>query len=677
MLTDSEIASIVGSEEKSSLGYLGEGSRIQSNRATLLDYYNQVEYGNEIDGTSKVVTSEVHDVVETMLPQLLRIFTQGRNVAKFTANQAEADDEAKAKTEYANWVFNNQNDGVMILHSMFKDALLQYNGNVKVYWDDSETSESENYNGLSELELQKLKQDENYKIKSEESVTEEIQGVDPTTGQPVTVPRTLFNVEGERINKTGKVVIENIPVDELMITKRARDFIDPPFIGQRTPKTRSELIEMGFDPEIVATLGKDDESNNEVSLSRNRDVEYGFNESPSADRSQDIIYLGEYYIKMDVDEDGISELWQVFFSNGKVLEKNRVECHPYCVVVPVPMPHKAIGTCPADEVSDLQLLSSVLTRQALNNIFAANYSRFAFNDRVEDIDALLNPGPGQGVHIKGDRPPSEAITPFITQNQSTEILQMLEYVSVMSQKRTGVTPGQSFMDTEALNKTATAFRGFQENSQMRVEQIARIFADTGVKHIFERIAQLAAQHQSESIQIRVHGQPLDISPAEWRYKTKCRIDVGVGSGDRTEKVANLNYMLEQQKELMQMGSPLADSKTLYNTVSQIVTEVGLKDESLYVNNPEIPMEILFAEFEKAQKENEQLKQQLQQQNIVVEAEKTRAEGQIIKQDLANEQKTNEKLMELRQRERESLRKQQTELTKIEAEQKVNVPGALI
>jgi len=69
MISDNEIAQVVGAEERMALGYLGEGSKIQSNRATLLDYYNQRPFGDEVEGMSQMVTSDVSDVVETILPQ--------------------------------------------------------------------------------------------------------------------------------------------------------------------------------------------------------------------------------------------------------------------------------------------------------------------------------------------------------------------------------------------------------------------------------------------------------------------------------------------------------------------------------------------------------------------------------------------------------------------------------
>jgi ElaB/YqjD/DUF883 family membrane-anchored ribosome-binding protein len=665
MLSDSEIANIVGAEEEQAIGYLGEGSEIQSNRATLLDYYNQRPYGDEIEGQSQVVTSDVSDVVEGMLPQLLRMFTQGRNVATFTSTRPEYDDEAKAKTEYTNWVFNNLHDPVLILHNMFKDALLQYTGVVKVSWDDSEETKEESYKGLSESELQLLKLDENYNIKD---VEQDEYGL---------------NVTGERVNKTGKPCIENIPPDELLIARRSRDFDNPPFIGQYTPKTRSDLIEMGFDRKVVMELGKDEEVDTEVKLARDRDLENGWDSNPTGDKSKDIIYLGEYYIYMDADEDGISELWQVFYAEGKVLEKTRVDDHPFCVCVPVPMPHRAIGSCPADQVADLQFLKSTLVRQMLNNIYSTNYNRMIVNERV-DLDDLLTPRAGGVIRVDGQGPVGDSVTPLVTQPQVQGILQAIEYTDTMREIRTGITRYNQGLDTESLNKTATGFQGIRDMSQMRIELIARVFADTGVKKIFEKLVELASKYQNEQIQLRVHGQPLEIDPSSWKYDTDCIIDIGLGSGDRQEKVANLNFFYQQQKELMQLGSPLVDAKKLYNTLDKVATEVGLKGAETYFNDPEVPTELLMAEIEKLTRENQQL--MAMTQNPLAEAEQVKAQAQIqLKQldaqvkMLQEQLKAAGKTAELEQKERfhddnmaMQLVKEQSDILQKEAETGSNI-----
>lgn len=663
MLSDNEIINLVGSEERTALGFCGEGSDINENRATLLDYYNQRPFGDEIDGLSQMVTSDVSDVVESMLPQLLRIFTQGKHMVKFTASRAEYEEEAQQKTEYANWVFSEQHKGVKILHDMFKDGLLQYTGAVKVVWDDSEETTATEYKGLDQLEYLALKKEAKFNITKQRQ--------DKETG--------LYDVSGEWIETFGRVKIENVPPDELLIARRARNFDDPPFIGQRTPRTRSELIEMGFDENLVNSLNKEDETDNEVRLARNFDLEENYEHNPTNDRSKDVIYLGEYYVYMDVDQDGISELWQVFYADNKVLEKTRVDSHPFCVFVPVPMPHKAIGTCPADQVADLQLLKSTLLRQMLNNIYSTNFNRMVVNERVE-LDDLLTPRPGGVIRIDGAGPVGDSVMPLQTIDQSGSILQAIEYSDTMREVRTGITRYAQGVDTEILNKTATAYAGQKDNAQLRIELIARIAADTAVEPLFERIVALANKYQDEPTQIKVHGETVVIDPSQWKYKTNCHANVGIGAGDRAEKIANLNFLIAQMKELQQLGSPIVDSKKLYNAYSKLITEVGLKSPELYFNDPEMPQELLIAEIERLTIENQQMMAQLQ--NPLAEAEKIKAEAQLMKTMAEAQLKATLEREKLAQSQAQHDDDMAVELTKIEADLRkeqmnVNVPGAAI
>ena len=659
MKTDQEIAHIVGAEERMALGFLGEGSKINSNRKTLLDYYNQRPFGDEVEGLSSMVTSDVSDVVETMIPHLMRTFTQGKYIAKFTATDSQYDQEAEDKTEYCHWVFSTKHKGSTILYNMFKDALLQYTGVVKVFWEDKEEVEADEYKNLDEMEVMRLKMESKFRINKAKKNKE-----------------GLTDVEGEWINSTGRPKLENIPPDELLVARRARDFDQPPFIGQRSPKTRSELIQMGFDQDKVKTLGKDEDFDNEVKLARNYDLEEDYDSNPTNDSSKDIIFLGEYYVYMDADEDGISELWQVFYAGGKVLEKRRVDDHPFCVMVPIPMPHKAIGTCPADQVADIQYLKSHLLRQMLNNIYASNFNRMVVNERV-DLDDLLTPRPGGVVRIDGSGPIGDSLMPIPTDNQTPQILQAIEYSDTMREVRSGVTRYSQGVDTEILNKTAVAFVGQRDAAQMRVETVARLAADGAIREIFEKIAALASKYQDESMQIRLYGDTKVIDPTEWKHQTYCSIDVGVGSGDRQEKVSNIGFLISEIKSSIELGLPIADSKKLYNAYSQLIKEVGLKETELYFNDPEVPQEMLIAEIERLTRENQAMNSALNQKNQLAEAEMVKQQGTMMRDQANNASKERMKAMELQQDQMQHDDEAAIKLTKIEADTNKNVPGSLI
>lgn len=667
MLDDSQINSIVQAEEEDALAYLVE---IGGKRATLMDYYNQKPFGDEEEGQSQVITSDVQDTIEWMLPSLIRTFTQGKIIGHFESQLDEHEQEAKDKTAYSNWIFQRDNNGVMILNSMIKDCLLQFTGTTKVYWDDSEDVLFSEYHGLSKLEAQKLSLDQNIEV---------VEFEEDENG--------LFDLEVKTTNSSGRVQIDNIPPEEFVFSRNARDFIKPRFIGQRTPKTRSELIEMGFDAVTVNSLPLDsaDRMTQEASA-RSEGLGNDVIDNPTTQRANDTIHLGEYYVEIDVDEDGITELWQVFRAGDRILQKEKVDSHPYAVAVPIPIPHRALGTCPAEQVADIQFTKSTMLRQAFDNIYQSNYPRTVVNERVE-LDDLLTPRAAGIINVEGEGPISDSISPFVVPPISGEIFGAIEYLDSAREIRTGVTRFNQGMDPESLNKTATGFKGIMDASAQRSELVARMIAETGIKPLFNKIIENISKYQNDKTEIRVLGKPMEINPSSWRRKMDCRVDVGLGSGDRQEKIANLNFILAQQKEFMSTGNALADNEKAFNTLDKLVTEVGLKDVNEYFNDTTKPDEVLLAQNEQLMGMVEQLQQQVQQ-NPLAEAEQIKAQATMAKVQNDNQVKllqmqvdAQEFQEEMRQKNAELVaqlelanNKLKLDYTKLELENKVDIPG---
>src|SRR5262249_8584304 len=67
--------------------------------------YNAELYGNEVDGSSAIVTTEVRDIVESMMPSLMRIFMSGDRVAQFDPTGPGHEAFADQATDYANYIF--------------------------------------------------------------------------------------------------------------------------------------------------------------------------------------------------------------------------------------------------------------------------------------------------------------------------------------------------------------------------------------------------------------------------------------------------------------------------------------------------------------------------------------------------------------------------------------------
>ena len=144
---DLKLKSILGNHIENALGYLG-GSLSESRKKSL-EYYLGDKLGTEIDGRSQVVSTDVSDTIESILPNLLRIFTASDKVVKCEPVTAEDVPMADQATAYLNHVFYKENNGFQLLYNFFKDALIEKNGFLKIYWDESESVEFETYQNLS------------------------------------------------------------------------------------------------------------------------------------------------------------------------------------------------------------------------------------------------------------------------------------------------------------------------------------------------------------------------------------------------------------------------------------------------------------------------------------------------------------------------------------------------
>jgi hypothetical protein len=171
-ISDTELRFIINSEINNSLGFLG--GALSNQRKKALEYYLGDKLGTEIEGRSQVVSTDVADTIETILPNLIRIFTASDQTVKCDPVKAEDVALAEQATNYINYVFNKDNDGFKILYSWFKDALLEKNGIVKIYWDESQKVEQETYKNLSEEEYQLLINEDNVDIVEEEEFEDEL-----------------------------------------------------------------------------------------------------------------------------------------------------------------------------------------------------------------------------------------------------------------------------------------------------------------------------------------------------------------------------------------------------------------------------------------------------------------------------------------------------------------------
>ena len=651
-LTELEVGSIVSSEIKASLGYIG--SDITEQRQKSLEYYFGEPFGNEQEGRSQVVSTDVSDVIESILPTLLRTFAASDEIVKCEPVTAEDEEVAKQASDYLNYVFNKDNNGFITLYTLFKDALIQKNGVAKIYWDTSTKRERESYEKLSEDEYTMLVDEDGVEVKEHteyedesakkqkeqylEQITESGQPIDPMMLEQVEnapIPM-MHDVVIERKETFGKVKVEAIPPEEFLIERRAKSIEEANFVAHRTTVTRTQLIEAGFDHDKVYSLPADTQDKyNEEKITRFRNLDYDY-DSNAGEASTDEISIYECYIRIDEEGDGIAKLRKITLAGTEgytVLDNELCDSIPFVSVTPIIVPHRFYGRSVSEMTEDLQLIKSTVMRQLLDNMYLTNNNRVAVMDGQVNLDDLLTNRPGGVVRTKGS--PGQVMMPMQTQTINSQAFPMLEYLDTVREQRTGITRYSQGMDADSLNKTATGVNTILSQAQMRVELIARIFAETGVKDMFLKMFELIVKHQDKERIIKIRNNFVPFRPMEWRNRCNISISVGLGTGSRDQQLSILNNILQTQlKGLELQGSPagpMVNLRNIYNTLTKIVENAGLKNPNAFFTDPDIgqqqmpppqpPQPTEFEKVSKLQVEGENYRKQIDSELKIKQLEK--------------------------------------------------------
>lgn len=564
-----ELLAAIRDEETHALGrYTGT---LAKDRATLMNYYLGKPFGNEEDGRSQVVSTDVADTIESIMPSMVKIFIGGDEVGEFNPVGPEDEDAARQETEFTNWAITQQSTSFVTLYSWLKDALLLKNGYVKYWWDKKDEYRKETYEGLTDDEFALLMQDT--------SVT-------PIQHQAYPGPMgVLHDVVVQITNPKGYVCIEPVPPEEMLVAARARSVSikQSPFVQHRTRKSISAIREMGYDiPEDIAD--EDDQINNLEYLARRTPEESLFSASTVVGEgvSREVL-LKDTYIRYDFDGDGIAELRRVLQVGETVLENEEVEEIPFSCLSPVLMPHKHFGRSVAELVADIQLIKSTLMRQMLDNLYLSNTPRVGVNtqNNAVNLDDLLSPRPGGLIRTNGN--PAEHLMPFSVQNVAGQAMPMVEMLNAVMENRTGVTRYNQGLDANSLNKTATGIQSIMSAAQERMLLIARCFAETGIKDLFVSVHGLLRRHSTQAQTIRLRNQWVSVNPREWRDRYDMTVSVGLGTGNKQEQTQQLMMILNAQKEALQIGATTPEK--IYNALVELTKNAGFKNPDKFWSNP--------------------------------------------------------------------------------------------
>jgi hypothetical protein len=617
-MTADELQNIVCSKIKTSQTWLGDN--YDSNSRELADrYYRGELLGNEREGWSQVVSRDVAEVVDGMLPSLIRVFAGGENVVEFKPTNENDEEAAQQATDYVNHVFLKQNKGIGVLYTWFLDALLKKNGIVKVYWESRQRRCRNHYSGLTQEQMAALTQDPDVQVSNIQAEQDVVVQMNPQTGMQEPVPVDVYSCTVVKMEPEEQVRVANVPPDEFFIESRAVSLEDAVFLGQRAERTTSDLIECGYDPELVMNIP--DSSGFDHSGERNErfnDEVYDGRESDH--KSMRRVVVVEAFIKVDYDGDGYAEWRKVTLggdtSHAVILDNEEVDGHHFASITPYIEPHRFFGQSVFEKTKDIQDIKTSLLRNLLDNQYLANNPRITAVDGQVNVDDLLNSRPGGIVRQKNPNACGLLAVP----NVAMGALSAIEKFDGIREQRTGVTRYNQGLDSNTLNKTASGIKIISNAAQQRMELIARMFAETGVAQLFQLIFKLICQNQQQGQMVRLRDKFVQVNPRDWHEKMDVNVSVGVGLGDKSQQLQSAMQVLEVHKQIVQMQGgvqgPLVTLANLHKALIKLADAVGMKNPETYFTDPAMAQQ-----------------QQQQQQGPSPEEQKAQLELEKTKLDL--------------------------------------------
>ncbi len=619
---DDKLVTILDDNIRRSIGYYD--SQISRERKRVIDYYNAKLPRPAHDGNSKYVSMDVYDAVESMKAALLETFSTGYKTVRFAAQTGEDTKTAEICTAFTDYVANRQNNLFEVMQTVIHDGLVARAGIAKVYWDEREDSHLEPIQDLTEEEFDTVIAQPNVEI---EEVEQDELG--------------LYSGDIRVSQDTSQVVIESIAPEQFIVEPQAVDLDSVGFCGHRTQMTISELREAGYDEELIAKIGDhedvDMETDPEV-LARHEEIgsDRGFNAKGFQDQVRSVTVY-ELYLEIDLGDDnsGVAELYKVIKAGNVILHKEKTTRKPFCTFVPLPIPHSFYGSNFGSKVVPTQNARTILTRSILDHSMITNNPRYqVVKGGLTNPRELIDNRVGGIVNVS--RP--DAIAPMPQAPLNPFVFQTIQMLDEDKEDNTGVSRLSQGLNKDAISKqnSAAMVEQLATMSMQRQKIIARNFANSFLKPLYQMIYQLVVENEQSEKIVEIAGDYVPIRPSDWSSKRDVTVELHLGYGEQeqeAQKYLALHTLMSQDPTL----SKMYQAPNQYALMTHVMEQNGIKNVKDYLTDPqqlppEQPDPAQQMEMQMAQKQME-----IQERQTALAEMKAQMDAQIAKMKVQLEQ----------------------------------------
>jgi len=640
-LSEEEVSNAVSVAVREAVDFVE--SEIAPDRIKAQRYFDGESYLGSEEGRSQVVATKCRDTIRSVKPSLMRVFLQSGTPVEFMPRRPETVQAAEQATKYAEYVFE-RNDGFSIISDVFHDALIKKVGVAKVYYDETEEVEFDEYSGITEDQIELIRQDPDTDIIEQRTIIEA--QVDEMGLQ---IQPASYEIKVAHTHKDGQIKIKSIAPEDFFVDRDAVSIEDCYVCGHSSTGRVGDLVAMGFDFEEVYRLsGTSDSTVSDEEEFARRGWDDNSETDSSIDPSMRRVLITEAYMKMDIEGVGVARMYK-FLCAGQdfeVLDYEVCDYNPFAVFEVDPEPHTFFGRSLVDIIIDDQDASTSLLRGLLDNIAMMNNPRVVVNDAMVNLDDMLNNEIGGIVRAKD----INQVREMTVGGAASAALPAMSYYDESIRAKTGVSGASMGMDTDVLqSQTAAGVNAAVQAASAVSELIARTLAEGGMRQMFDIIAKLARQHPKPDEVMRVDGQFVPVDPASWGTEIDITANVGLGNNKHAERAATLQQALQLQMQVYQgygAQNGLVTLTNIRNTIADIMQLGGVPNADRYVMPMSMEREQQMMQQQMMQQQQAQGNQQASDPNMAfMETERlkttTKAQVDMQKAMMENQRKMHE------------------------------------
>jgi hypothetical protein len=549
---------------------VADAEAVQNER--IYQYYRGKTMGNEVDGRSKIVSTDIFETVEWLIPALMDIFSPESGFPVMEPVGPEDVAPAEAMTQLIQYQFWRQNDGEECVRKAIKDCLMYRPGGIIKYgWAKVEGMKKTSWTGVPAEALPYMNEENGYKVTA---------SVHTGAGYDVEGYRKFLEFDGPRLHV--------LPPWEFLRHPNAPNVKDSAFCAHKKRCTVDYIRRLGkqgyfndYEKAIEESIKPPTDNLLEVKVYSTDNLER--REEPVNDEARQEVYLYEVYGQYDVDGSGILENMKIYILGSTILrmDDNPYGTAPFVVLRDIEDTHKFSGIPIAELMEDLQRLRTFLIRQMADNMAQLNNATLMYDPTKVSQADIMNNVPGRNIRVKPGTRVADAIVPLTATPFSPESFNLLGYAAQMGEERTGLS--KSFRSaSDQYNTTATGQMAAINQASQRVRQIAKIIASS-LADLFRAMIMMNKKFLTEQVWIRqFENNFVQIQPDDLEGRMDMNINVVMGAAARQQQILNLQQLLAIFGQLVPVGIPALDAKNTAEITREIVKNMGYKNQDRFL-----------------------------------------------------------------------------------------------